>query len=329
MAEDLYTLLGVSRTATAAEIKKAYRNLARELHPDRNPGNPAAEDRFKKISYAYEVLSDDDKRKLYDEFGEIGLKEGFDPEQYRQYRAWQQRGARGAARGGGGVPFGDLFGSHGRAPGGGAFFNIEDMLQGDPQQIQDLLGFGRQARSRQAPRGADLTSEIQLPFLDAIRGGERELTFTPPHGGGAKTVKVRIPSGARDGDKVRLRGQGSPGPEEPGDLVLVLRVGSHPFLRREGDDLHLDLPVTLAEAYEGARLEVPTLEGSVTLTIPEGSQPGTKLRLRGKGVRRGKVVGDMYFHLQPQLPPKGDAETASALHAFDGDYPDLRKTILF
>ena len=173
--DDPYNTLGVSRTASSDEIKKAYRTLARELHPDRNPDDEAAEDRFKKVSYAYEVLNDGDKRKLYDEFGDVGLKEGFDADQYRQYQSYQQR------RGGGFRGFPNV----GGGPGGGPFsFNLEDLFGG---QVDDRM---HGHRRRGPPRGRDLTATLKLDFLEALKGGERELTFS-----GGKQMKVRFPRG--------------------------------------------------------------------------------------------------------------------------------------
>ena len=302
---DPYDTLGVSRSANADEIKKAYRALARKLHPDRNPDDAAAEDRFKDVSHAYEVLNDEKKRKLYDEFGDVGLKEGFDPEQYRQYQRYQ--GGRGGSGG---------FGGNAGAGQGGFGFNLEDLFGG--ADIGDMMGGG--GRRRRGPqKGADVTATLRLEFLEALRGGERELTFS-----GGRALKVRFPKGARDGDKLRLRGQGNQSPNggPAGDLMLTLQVGTHPILRREGDDLHMDVAVSLAEAYRGAKIRVPTLLGEVSLSVPAGSQPGTKLRLRAKGVERGGKRGDLYVHIQPQLPPPGNEDTEKALDELEEQYAD-------
>jgi curved DNA-binding protein len=304
--EDLYTTLGVARGASSGEIKKAYRALARELHPDRNPDDQAAEDRFKKVAYAYEVLHDEDKRKLYDEFGEAGLKEGFDADQYRQYQRYQeQRHSRG-------------FGHHPGGAGGdgaGFSFDVGDLFGGN---LEDLIN----AQQRRGPRrGPDTSATLRLGFLEALHGGERELTF-----GHGKHMKVRFPKGARDGDILRLKGQGNPGPRggPPGDLLLTLEVAPHPVLRREEDDLHINVPITLAEAYRGAKIRIPVLDGEVTLTVPAGAQAGSTLRLRGKGVARGGKTGDLYVHLEPQLPPKGKPETETVLEGLEGQYEDIR-----
>jgi curved DNA-binding protein len=307
MAEDLYAVLGVPKTAEADAIKKAYRKLAAQLHPDKNPGNKTAETRFKEVNRAYDVLSDAKKRKLYDEFGEEGLREGFDPERVRAYREWasrQQRAARdGAGQGGGGQqPFDleDVIGG-----GGGGGFGAES---GFSDLFGDLIGRGR--RGRGPVRGPDLESEITIDFPSSVRGATLELR---PQGNSGAPVTVRIPPGAADGSRVRIAGQGGPsssgGPR--GDLVLTIHVTAHPHFRREGDDLHLDLPVTVAEAYHGARVKVPTVDGSVTLKIPERTQSGNVVRLRGKGVaKRGRPPGDLYVHFMVQIPNDDNREVA-------------------
>jgi curved DNA-binding protein len=296
MAEDLYGVLGVPRTADADTLKKAYRKLASRLHPDKNPGNKAAEARFKQVNHAYDVLGDESKRKLYDEFGEEGLREGFDAGRSRAYRDWASNEGRGAATGGpvggGTVDLEDLFGSGARTGGFGDLFG-------------DFMGRAR--RPRGPGKGPDLESEVTIDFASALRGATLELQ---PQGVAGSTVTVRIPAGAADGNRVRIAGQGGPsvsgGPR--GDLVLTLHVTPHPHFRREGDDLHLDLPVTVAEAYRGAKVRVPTIEGDVSLKVPEHTQSGQVLRLRAKGVaRKGQPAGDLYVHFLVQIPTSGDA----------------------
>jgi len=306
MAErDFYHVLGVSRDASQAEIKKAYRQLAKELHPDRNPDNKEAEERFKDVSGAYAVLSDAEKRKLYDQFGEMGLREGFDPEAY-------QTATQGAA-GYGGFDFGDIFGAaaRGQRPGGrvGDFeFNLEDLLGGARP--------GRGGYVRAPQRGADLQSEVTVDFRDAVLGCTKELSLRSNEG--ERTLKVRIPAGVRNEGKIRLRGQGGQGTEggPPGDLVLQVKVRKHPYFSMRGKQLHLRVPVTPLEAYAGAKVSVPTLEGSVQLSIPAGSENGTKLRLRGKGIEpKGKPRGDLIAHLDIVLPKGRDEEVEEALKA--------------
>jgi curved DNA-binding protein len=301
MAEDLYSVLGVGKTADADAIKKAYRKLATQLHPDKNPGNKKAEERFKQVNHAYDVLSDAKKRKLYDEFGEEGLREGFDADRVRAYRDWASRqGARSAAggygRGGEQVDLEDLFSQQGGAAGAAGF--------------GDLFGdlFSRARRQRGPVKGPDLESEITIDFASALRGTMLELR---PQGLGGAPVTVRIPAGADEGSRVRIAGQGAPSPSggPRGDLVLTIHVTPHPHFRRDGDDLHLDLPVTVAEAFHGAKVKVPTIEGSVALKVPEKTQSGQTVRLRGKGVaRKGRPPGDLYVHFLIQIPTDGEAE---------------------
>lgn len=319
---DLYALLGVSRTASADDIKKAYRKLARELHPDRNPGNKKAEDRFKDVSYANDVLSDPDKRKLYDEFGEIGLKEGFSADAHRQYRAWQQQGGAGPA-GGGAVDFQELLrraAARQQQQGTSQTFSgsLEDLFGGG---LEDLLG-GRRRAGRKGTRGADVESHIRIGFVDALRGGEHELAFEAP-GVGQRTMKVRIPAGVPDGAKLRLRGQGMPGARggEAGDMLLTIEVEPHPCFHRSGDDLYVELPVTVGEALKGAKVRVPTLDGDVTVRVPPRSQGGSKLRLRGKGVaRRDGSRGDLIAELAVRLPDGGGARVEHLVDELEREY---------
>jgi curved DNA-binding protein len=300
---DLYAILGVTKTADANVIKKAYRKLAAQLHPDKNPGNKSAETRFKSVNHAYEVLSDAKKRALYDEFGEEGLREGFDAERVRAYRDWSSRQGRGGPQ---------------ARDGGGQAFDLEDMLGGGANAgggFGDLFGdfIGRARRTRGPSKGPDFESETTIDFASAVRGATLELH---PQGSGAAPVTVRIPPGADEGSRVRIAGQGGPssngGPS--GDLVLTIHVTPHPHFRREGDDLHLDLPVTVAEAYHGAKIKVPTVDGSVTLKVPERAQSGNAVRLRGKGVvKKGRPAGDLYVHFLVQVPKDSDPELSKAI----------------
>ncbi len=289
MAEpDLYETLGVARGASEDEIRKAYRKLARKFHPDVNPNNKPAEERFKRISFAYDVLSDASKRKLYDEFGHSGLSQGFDPEQARAYSRWSE-GARRS-------PFAESFQGEG----------VEGI---DAESLEDLLGglFGRTGAGRagRTRRGADAEAEVEVDFLDAVRGGEVRVGLHKAEPGGGnteRTLRIRIPPGAGDGSRIRLAGQGGPG-DPPGDLYLRLRVRPHAFFGREGADLSLDLPVTLPELIRGASVAVPTPDGPVTMTIPKGSQNGRRLRLRGKGATRADGGrGDLFVRLAVRLP---------------------------
>ncbi|HTQ03770.1 MAG TPA: DnaJ C-terminal domain-containing protein [Polyangiaceae bacterium] len=301
---DFYKELGVERTATADEIKKAYRKLAAELHPDKNPGNKKAEARFKAVNRANQALSDPDKRKLYDEFGEDALREGFDADAARAYRA-ATRGGR-VRQPGPGVNIEDLFG----VPGGGG--GIGDMFG-------DLFG-GRPRRGGPS-KGSDIASEVNVDFVSAIRGSELRLRMQD----GGEEVKVRIPPGAGDGDRVRVAGHGAPGAfgGPPGDLILTIRVGEHPYFERSGLDLYLNLPITAGEAYHGAKVRIPTPEGSVTLTVPKHAQSGQVARLKSKGVKRQNQQGDLYVRFDVKLPEKESAAVEKAVEALssamDGD----------
>ncbi len=307
---DFYSVLGVSRDASAPEIKKAYRQLAKELHPDRNPDNKEAEERFKDVSTAYGVLSDEEKRKLYDEFGEMGLREGFDPESYHA-----------ATQGAGAFDFGDIFGAAARGQraggqGGHFEFNLEDLLGG--------ARAGRGGYVRVPRKGADLRSEVTVDFRDAVLGCTKELSLRTDEGD--RTLKVRIPAGVRNQGKIRLRGQGGQGLQggPRGDLVLEVKVRKHPHFSMRGKQLHVTVPVTPLEAYAGTKLNLPTPEGMVQLSVPAGSKNGSKLRLRGKGIQpKDGLRGDLIAHLEIVLPKGRDQEVEEALKtvedAFDSD----------
>ncbi|HTJ81634.1 MAG TPA: DnaJ C-terminal domain-containing protein, partial [Polyangiaceae bacterium] len=268
MARDLYDVLGVTKDADEDAIRKAYRKLAAKYHPDRNPGKEN-EDRFKEINAAYEVVSDKDKRALYDEFGEESTKQGFDAERARMMKNFSRRGGRGG--GGGSVSFQDIFGG-----GAGDF--------GDA--FGDLFGRAGGPRQRAPRRAPDMEAQVQIDFVSALKGTMVELSSPD----GEEPVKVRIPPGAADGSRLRIPGQGAKIPgAHPGDLLLTVHVTPHPFFKREGDDLHLELPISIVEAYEGAKVRIPTPEGDVTLKVPPRTQSGQMARLRGKGVaRKGK-----------------------------------------
>jgi DnaJ-class molecular chaperone len=307
---DFYKILGMPRDASPQELKKAYRQLAKELHPDHNPDDQEAEERFKDVSAAYTVVSDPEKRKLYDEFGEMGLREGFDPDAY-------QTATQGAG-GFGGFDFGDIFGGGARGGGraGHVEFDLEDLFGG--------RGPGRGSYVRAPQRGADIQSEVTIDFRDAVLGCMRELSLRSAEG--ERTLKVRIPAGVRKGGKIRLRGQGGVGGNggPSGDLVLKVNVEKHPYFSMRGKQLHVRVPVTPLEAYSGAKVTVPTPEGDVQLSIPAGSQNGSKLRLRGKGVQpKGKAQGDLIAQLELILPEGHADEVEEALktvdEAFEGD----------
>ncbi len=314
---DLYQILGVARDANEDTIRKAYRKLARRHHPDVNPNDKTAEDKFKEISHAYSVLSDEKKRRAYDEFGDISLEGGFDPEAAR--RAREAFGAR-FGRGGGQPGFGDAEGFQ--------FEGLDDLLS----DLFTRQGGGGRVRGR----GADVEAELSLDFLDAARGGEQRLTLTRPQPDGSlrpETVTIRVPPGVADGGSLRIPGKGLPGMGggPPGDLHARIRVRPHGFFRREGRDLLLDVDVTVREAALGAKVEVPTLDGRVTLTIPAGTDSGTKLRVRGKGIPSpsGGSPGDLYAIVQIRVPRDlGPRERELLDELAEHDPPDLRKELL-
>lgn len=306
MAQDPYQTLGVKKGATQDEIRAAFRKLAKKHHPDLNPGNAEAEARFKAASAANELLSDPERRAQYDR-GEIdGEGQPTERQFYRQY-AEGQGGARYRRQGaaGGADPFSDIFAEMFRQGGGPAGGN----------------GPGHNAGFNAAMRGQDRQFALTIPFLEAAAGGTRRITL--PEG---RTLDVTIPPGMEDGRTLRLRGQGEAGWNggPPGDALIEISVTPHPFLRREGRDLHLDLHVTAAEAVLGAKIPVPTLSGTVTLTIPAHSDHGRRLRLRGRGIpaHGGQEAGDLYAVLTIVTGPP-DAELEEALRAWSGRHPHV------
>lgn len=329
MAKDLYGVLGVAKSAGADEIKRAFRKLAAKLHPDKNPGNKEAEAKFKEVNHAYEVLGDAKKRALYDEFGEEALREGFDPERVRQYKQWAERGGAGFGGFGGAPP--------GGGGGGSVPFDLEDLLRGAARgrggvDVGDVFGdlFGARAGRRRGPsKGPDVESAITIDFPSAVRGTTISLR---PHGA-KEAVTVRIPAGADEGSRVRIAGQGAPGSNggPRGDLLLDIHVEPHPFFRREGNDLHVDVPITAAEAYKGAKIRVPTPDGPVVVKVPAHTQSGQTMRVRGKGVaRKGHAAGDLYVHYQVQLPSAETAEVREAIDALERAQPgDPRAELRF
>lgn len=311
--KDLYQSLGVDRSAGQDEIKKTYRALTREFHPDKNPGDPAAEERFKEVSQAYEVLGNEEKRRLYDEFGEMSLTQGFDPARARAYQH-----ARSGGFGGGGF---------GGRPGGG----FSDFGDARETNFDDLLSrlfgggrinsgdmFGRGGRpGPQARRGADIQGEIQVTLMDSLLGVTVPLRVEE-RGGSLRTLDVRVPEGITDGAKLRLREQGGPG-MPAGDIILTVRVLAGRNLERDGTNLRMKLPVTALEAYRGGPIDVPTPWGSVTMRLPPGTQNGQTLRLRDRGVRiRGESRGDLLVTVDIQMPEGGDEQLLEALERLQG-----------
>jgi DnaJ-class molecular chaperone len=302
MAEDYYKTLGVRRDASQTEIQNAYRDLARKYHPDVCPGDERAKKRFQEIQAAFDVLSDQKKRELYDRYGSSFESMGAGGP--RGGAAWQ---AGSGAGGFGDEPFdfsqflGERFGDQ---PGGFSEFF---------RQFQQRPGGARAGASRaRAPRrGRDIAHEITIPFATAVAGGKAQIAVERASGK-TDSITLTIPAGIDDGRKIRLRGQGELGSrgESAGDIVLTVRVAPHPLFHREGKHLHLRVPVTLAEAALGARIDVPTPKGAVSLHVPPATSSGTKLRIKGHGVQtRQGPPGDLIVEIQVALPKNFDDES--------------------
>jgi len=306
--KDLYQTLGVPKDADAREIKRKYRKLTQKYHPDKNQGDKRAEEKFKDVSTAYDVLGDPDRRKLYDEFGDMSLTQGFDPERARAYK--QSR----SGFGGGGFPGGMNFSNYGDASNANFDDILSQLFGGGRVRSPDGMG-GMGGRSR---KGQNIEGDITVKFLDALLGTSVPLRVESQLGG-SQTLDVRVPQGMADGGKLRVRGKGAPG-NPPGDIILTVHVKSHPQLRREGTNLHMDVPVSALEAYRGGPIDVPTPWGAVTVKLPKGAQSGQKMRLRGKGVQvTRRDPGDLFLHLQIKLPAAGDEQLLERLEALQGE----------
>jgi DnaJ-class molecular chaperone len=292
MAADPYAILGVERTADEKAVKSAYRKLAKELHPDRNKDNPKAAERFSEVTKAYDLLSDKDKRARFDR-GEIDIE------------------------GNPSMPFGGAGGFGGGfrgGPGGASGFSAQDFqgfAGGDEVDLGDLFeglfggrgpgGFGggrQQRRAAAPPRGANINYRLKVPFADAAALKPQRVGLAD-----GSTVNLKLPAGVEDGTQMRLKGKGQPGPGGAGDATVTIEVEPHPFFTRQGDDVRLELPITLDEAVNGAKVKVPTVDGPVMLTVAPGSGSGKVLRLKGKGFsRKGGGRGDQLVALEIQLP---------------------------
>lgn len=315
MDEDYYKTLGIKRTASSKEIQKAYRDLARKYHPDLNPDDKKAKEKFQAVQRAYEVLSDDKKRKLYDQYGSSFESMGGHP---GGGAAW-----RGAPGGQGpdlsDIDLSEIFGERFRPEGGGAG-GFADFFQ---QFTRGPRGRSDRPRTRSGPgNGAgNITQTLNIPFVTAILGGEVVLNVQRASGR-IETITVRIPAGIDSGKKIRLRGQGeSVGGDAQGDILITIQVEPHAFYQRRGNDLTVRVPVTLGEAANGAVIDVPTPRGTIALKVPPSSSSGRKLRVKGHGVaERDGTAGDLYAELQIVLPESLTPETRDALRQISEQY---------
>jgi DnaJ-class molecular chaperone len=308
---DLYSELNVARGSSEAEIKKAYRKLAKELHPDKNKDNPKATERFSKVTRAYDILTDKDKRAQYDR-GEID-------EEGNPRMPFGFGGGGGGARpgGGGGGGFRGPNGEPFEFTGGGEAADISDLFEGlfggrgrRGGGGGPFGGFGR--RSAPPQKGADIGYKLAVDFEDAARGQDQRVTLSS-----GKTLDIKLPAGVDGGTKIRLTGQGDPGPGGNGDAIVTISVKPHRFFRREGDNIRLDLPVSLDEAVLGGKVRVPTVDGPVMLSVPKGSSSGKVLRLKGKGFTgKNGQRGDQLVTLMVDVPE--DADLASFLESWTG-----------
>jgi molecular chaperone DnaJ len=279
--KDFYKVLGVDKKASADEIKKKYRSLARDLHPDKNQGNVALEEKFKAVSEAYDILSDSKKRAEYDEARSMFERGGFRAPTGGQYQ---------------GGDFSDIFGG------------------GNPQDIfANLFGGG----GRRGPRkGSDLQTESTITFKESIFGTTLDLKLNTD-GNGPQNISARVPAGVNDGAKIRVKGKGAPGEGGAGDLFIQLHVKPHPIFSRKGEHLILTLPVTFPEAALGADLKVPTLSGDdVTVRLAPGTPTGRVLRVKGRGIKKGAITGDLLITIEVQVPCRAEGKAEEAIKAF-------------
>lgn len=311
---DYYEILGVSRDASADQIKRAYRSMARKYHPDVNPGDKSSEKKFQEAQSAYDILGDPEKRKLYDQYGRAAFEGmGAGPRADASEWAYQQSGPGPEF-----VDFSQFFGPGARVhmrPDAGPTIDPDAASGGFFEEI-----LGRVRGGRRGPRkGRESEASMTVPFLTAVKGGETTIDVVRTSGG-RETLSVKIPPGTDSGAKLRLRGRGEPGEAgaPAGDLIIQVEVAPHPYFSRDGRDLLVDVPVSIDEAVLGARVAVPTLDGTRTLPVPAGTSSGQKLRLRGQGVpgRGDKPAGDLFVVVRVVVPRPVDAESQDLIRKF-------------
>lgn len=291
--KDFYSILGVSRSASPEEIKKSYRKLAKQYHPDKNPGDKKAEEKFKEISEAYDVLSDTKKREMYDQFGHAGSQQGFG-------------GAGGPFGGAGG--FGGFGGAGRSSTGGDPFQDIFGDVFGDIFGGARGPGAGGGPRSRRASKGTDLRYTLNVSFEESALGTEKVISFVRQRGNKEESAKlsVNVPAGVKEGQRLKLSGEGdfSPGDSAPGDLYVIINIQDHALFKRQENDVLLDLPISYTDAILGTNVEVPTLTGKAMIRIPPGTHSGQNFRLKGKGFSKigGFGSGDMLVRILVDTP---------------------------
>ena len=305
MADDYYKILGVPRNASEADIQKAYRDLARKYHPDMNPDSKPAKEKFKQVQQAYDVLNNAEKRAQYDQFGP----------------AFEQMHSGG--------------GGHGPFPGGGGSFefDLEQMFGGGGgggggfgdifRQFGAGGTAGPQSRRRAPRKGRDVQYELSIPLNTAVKGGKAQVSLRRPSGK-VENIQITIPAGMEDGKTLKVRGQGEPSPDggDSGDLRVTVKVGTHPHFTRRGKNLELKLPISIAEAALGGKVDVPTPNGTIGLTIPPNSSSGKRLRVPGHGVASGKnAAGDLVVEIQIVMPEELDDQCREWLQQIDQKYP--------
>jgi DnaJ-class molecular chaperone len=292
---DFYDVLGVKRDASQDEIKRAYRKLARKYHPDVNPGDKSAEKKFKEVQEAYDVVGDPEKRKKFDQFGRAAFEPGAAGPGGRTWNyQWSGRPGQGSPFAGfdfGGFDFSQIFGQ-----------------EFEPSAAGPFAAAGRRGRPA---AGRDIEQAVPIPFLVAARGGEIQLRLQTT----GETIAVKIPPGVDDSSRIRLKEKGEPGPGgRSGDLYILPRVESHPVFKRQDSDIIVQAPVTVSEAGLGTKIDVPTIDGTVTMTVPPGTSSGQRLRIRGRGIaKQGGGRGDQFVEIKIVLPPKLDAESRELL----------------